>query len=152
MPARPATRPRRTAPTKESPMSAPIRRLGILTGGGDCPGLNAVIRSVTKAALYRHGVRVFGIEDGFQGLIEDRVRELLALNVSGILNRGGTILGTSNRANPSNYYVGRDASGAPVFENRIDQCLETIERHRLDAIIVVGGDGTMSCAAPLVER
>ncbi len=133
-------------------MSAPIRRIGILTGGGDCPGLNAVIRAVTKAALYQHGIRVFGIEDGFQGLVEDRVRELLALNVSGILNRGGTILGTSNRANPSNYYVGRDAAGEAIFANRIDDCLEVIERRRLDAIIVIGGDGTMSCAAPLVER
>jgi 6-phosphofructokinase 1 len=133
-------------------MAAPIRRIGILTGGGDCPGLNAVIRAVTKSALYRHGVRVFGIEDGFQGLVEDRVRELLALNVSGILNRGGTILGTSNRANPAQYYVGRNEAGEPVFEDRIDECLEVIARRRLDALIVIGGDGTMSCAAPFVER
>ena len=133
-------------------MSAPIRRIGILTGGGDCPGLNAVIRAVTKSALYRHGIRVFGIEDGFQGLIEDRVRELVALNVSGILNRGGTVLGTSNRSNPSRVFVGRDAAGEPIFENRVDACLEVIARHELDAIVVIGGDGTMSCAAPSVER
>jgi len=135
----------------ETPM-APISRIGILTGGGDCPGLNAVLRAVTKSAIYRHGVRVFGIEDGFVGLIEGRVAELLSLHVSGILTRGGTILGTNNRANPTRYYVGKGADGKPIFENRLEDCLRTIERLELDAIIVIGGDGTMACAAPLVER
>ncbi|MBX3374362.1 MAG: 6-phosphofructokinase [Phycisphaeraceae bacterium] len=129
-----------------------IRRIGVLTGGGDCPGLNAVIRAVTKSAIYRHRIRVFGIEDGFVGLIEGRVNELMALHVSGILTRGGTILGTNNRANPVRYFVGKDAAGAPIFENRVDDCIETIQRFELDAVIVIGGDGTMSCAAPLVER
>ncbi|MFK7959989.1 MAG: 6-phosphofructokinase [Phycisphaerales bacterium] len=132
-------------------MAGRVQRIGILTGGGDCPGLNAVIRAVTKAALYRHGVRVFGIEDGFQGLVENRVRELLALNVSGIMNRGGTILGTNNRLNPSRMFVGNDADGNPIFESRIDRCLEVIEAAELDALVVIGGDGTMSCAAPFVE-
>lgn len=129
-----------------------IRRIGVLTGGGDCPGLNAVIRAVTKSAIYRHRIRVFGIEDGFVGLIEGRVNELMALHVSGILTRGGTILGTNNRANPVRYFVGKDAAGTPIFENRVDDCIETIQRFELDAVIVIGGDGTMSCAAPLVER
>jgi 6-phosphofructokinase 1 len=129
-----------------------IKRIGLLTGGGDCPGLNAVIRAVCKAAIYRYGVRVFGIEDGFQGLIEDRLGELMALHVSGILTRGGTILGTNNRADPARYYVGDDADGEPVFENVVDRCIETVERHDLDALIVIGGDGTMACAAPFVER
>jgi 6-phosphofructokinase 1 len=133
-------------------MNSPIRRIGVLTGGGDCPGLNAVIRAVTKSAIYRHHVRVFGIEDGFLGLIEDRIGELSSLHVSGILTRGGTILGTNNRANPSRYYAGDDAEGKPRFIDATDRCLATIERHELDAIIVIGGDGTMSCSAPLVER
>ena len=66
-------------------MPTTIRRVGVLTGGGDCPGLNAVIRAVTKTAIYRHGLLVFGIEDGFQGLVENRVGDLTSLHVSGIL-------------------------------------------------------------------
>lgn len=128
-----------------------MKRIGILTGGGDCPGLNAVIRAVAKTAIYRHGLRVFGIEDGFQGLLEDRLGELSALHVSGILGRGGTILGTNNRCNPSRVHVGEDASGAPRFENKVAVCLDTIRRHAIDALVVIGGDGTMSCAAPFVE-
>lgn len=128
------------------------KRIGVLTGGGDCPGLNAVIRAVTKSAIYRYGWRVFGIEDGFLGLIEDRIGELSSLHVSGILTRGGTILGTNNRANPRRYYVGDDEAGAPRFIDATDRCLRTIEKHALDAVIVIGGDGTMSCAAPLVEQ
>ena len=72
----------------------------MLTGGGDCPGINAVIRAITKTAIYKYGLRVFGIEDGFLGLVEGRVAELTSLHVSGILTRGGTILGTDNRTNP----------------------------------------------------
>ena len=86
----------------------------MLTGGGDCPGINAVLRSVTKTAIYEHGVRVFGFEDGFQGLIEDRVGELTSLHVSGILTPGGTILGSNNRCNPQRHYVGDDENGDPI--------------------------------------
>lgn len=128
-----------------------IRRIGVLTGGGDCPGLNAVIRAVTKTAILEHDIEVFGIEDGFQGLIEDRLRPLTIADVSGILARGGTILGTNNKCSPQRYYTGDDEHGKPMFINAMEQCLATVERHHLDAIIVIGGDGTMSCAAPLVE-
>jgi len=76
-------------------MAEHIKRIGVLTGGGDCPGLNAVIRAVTKTAIWQHGIEVVGIEDGFQGLIEDRVRPLSARDASGILTRGGTILGAA---------------------------------------------------------
>jgi 6-phosphofructokinase 1 len=133
-------------------MTSTIKRIGLLTGGGDCPGLNAVIRAVTKTAIYKHGVRVFGIEDGFQGLVENRVSELTSLHVSGILTRGGTILGTNNRANPSHFFVGYDDDGQPRFIDAVENCLMTIRVNQLDALIVIGGDGTMSCAAPLVER
>jgi 6-phosphofructokinase 1 len=133
-------------------MSSTIKRIGLLTGGGDCPGLNAVIRAVTKTAIYKHGVRVFGIEDGFQGLVENRIGELTSLHVSGILTRGGTILGTNNRANPSNYYVGNDEEGNPRFIDATEHCLMTLRVNQLDALIVIGGDGTMSCAAPLVAQ
>ena len=128
-----------------------IKRIGVLTGGGDCPGLNAVIRAVTKTAIWKYGIEVVGIEDGFQGLIEDRVRPLSALDVSGILTRGGTILGSNNRCNPRKYCVRVDPVTGPVFEDVIGRCEATARRHALDAIIVIGGDGTMAAAAPLVE-
>ncbi|MCE9618520.1 MAG: 6-phosphofructokinase [Planctomycetes bacterium] len=129
-----------------------IRRIGVLTGGGDCPGLNAVIRAVTKTAILQYGIEVAGIEDGFQGLIDDRVRPLTSRDVAGILVRGGTILGSNNRCNPRKYHVGNDHTGAPVFRDMTDRCVATAKRHRLDAIIVIGGDGTMSAASCLVEK
>jgi len=141
---------RATIPRLMSPSS--IRRIGILTGGGDCPGLNAVIRAVAKTAMLQHHIEVWGIEDGFQGLIEDRLRPLGMRDVSGILTRGGTILGTNNRCNPSRWCTGRAADGTPIFEDVTDTCVETVRRHRLDALIVIGGDGTMACAAPFVEK
>src|SRR5690606_31172613 len=79
-------------------------RVGVLTGGGDCPGLNAVIRAVTKSLILRDGAEVVGFEDGYLGLIERRVRPLSFRDVSGILTAGGTILGTSNIANPFAYF------------------------------------------------
>ena len=132
-------------------MTTNIKRIGVLTGGGDCPGLNAVIRAVTKTAIWKHGIEVVGIEDGFQGLIEDRVRPLTAMDASGILTRGGTILGSNNRCNPRRYCVRVDPVTGPVWENVTDRCVDTARRHGLDAIIVIGGDGTMASAAPLVE-
>ncbi|MFO0828255.1 MAG: ATP-dependent 6-phosphofructokinase [Phycisphaerales bacterium] len=128
-----------------------IRRIGILTGGGDCPGLNAVIRAIVKTAIRRHGIDCVGIEDGFQGLIENRTRPLSFKDVSGILTRGGTILGSNNKANPAHYCVGRDARGEFVWRDVTDRCIDTVSRNRIDALIVVGGDGTMACAAPLVR-
>jgi 6-phosphofructokinase 1 len=133
-------------------VTSTIRRIGILTGGGDCPGLNAVIRAVTKTAMYQHRMRVFGIQDGFQGLAEDGVGELSSFHVSGVLSRGGSILGCNNRYDPSRVFAGHDEHGRPRFEDRIDRCLETMERHRLEALVVVGGDGTMSAAMPLLRR
>ncbi len=130
-------------------MAPSIRRLGILTGGGDCPGLNAVIRAVAKTAILQYGIEVVGIEDGFQGLIEHRVRPLSTKDVSGILTRGGTILGSNNKANPAHYCTGRTPSGEPIWEDVSDKCMTTVRRERLDAIIVIGGDGTMACAAPI---
>jgi len=129
-----------------------IKRIGVLTGGGDCPGINAVLRAVTKTAIHQHDIDVLGIEDGFQGLIENRTRPLTMKDVSGILTLGGTILGTNNRSNPLKYHIGDDEHGQPQFINAIDRCLATIEVNELDALIVIGGDGTMSCAAPLVEQ
>ncbi|MCZ6837550.1 MAG: ATP-dependent 6-phosphofructokinase [Planctomycetota bacterium] len=133
-------------------MPTSIKRIGIITGGGDCPGINAVIRAVAKTAIYKHNLQVMGIEDGFLGLVENRISPLTSLHVSGILNRGGTILGTNNRCNPSKHYVGDDEQGNPIFQNRLDECVANLKRHEIEALIVIGGDGTMACAAPLVQK
>lgn len=127
-----------------------IRRIGILTGGGDCPGLNAVIRSVTKAAMNDHGWEVWGIEDGFLGLIVGRVRRLEREDVSNILTRGGTILGTSNKADPKRFAVATDDAGNPIFEDMSELLMENYRAFGLDALVVVGGDGTMSAAAAMI--
>jgi len=75
-------------------------RIAILTGGGDCPGINAVIRAVAKKAILEHGMEVIGVEDGYDGLVRGKCRKLEYNDVSGILTQGGTILGTSNAGNP----------------------------------------------------
>ncbi len=129
-----------------------LRRIGVLTGGGDCPGLNAVIRAVTKSAITEHGLEVVGIHDGFLGLIEDRVQPLRFDDVSNILDRGGTILGTSNKADPSRFVVGRNPDGSLIFEDVRDRVMATAERHGIDVVVCIGGDGTMSGASRLVEK
>jgi phosphofructokinase-like protein len=128
------------------------RRIGVLTGGGDCPGLNAVIRAVTKTAITQYQLEVFGIEDGTLGLIENRIRPLSFLDVSNILDKGGTILGTTNRANPARYPVSTDLDGKPVFADLTDRVITNVRQAGLDAIVFIGGDGTMSCAANLIEH
>ncbi|HNX26530.1 MAG TPA: ATP-dependent 6-phosphofructokinase [Phycisphaerae bacterium] len=126
-----------------------VKRVGILTGGGDCPGLNAVIRAVAKPAM-NAGLEVYGIEDGYLGLIEDRIRPLSYSDVSGILTVGGTILGSCNKANPADFSVWED--GKWVKYDVRDKVVENIDRYGLDVIFVIGGDGTMSGAADLIDR
>ena len=125
-----------------------IRRIGILTGGGDCPGLNAVIRAVAKDAMGM-GLEVIGVEDGYLGLIEDRFRPLSRENVSNILTVGGTILGSCNKANPSSYAVLED--GKWVMKDVRKQVVEHCRKAGLDVLVVIGGDGTMSGAAKLID-
>ena len=132
--------------------TTPPKRIGILSGGGDCPGLNAVIRAVTKTAISEHSLEVYGIEDGFLGLIEDRIRPLSFDDVSNILNLGGTILGASNKADPGNFCVGFDDQGRPICEDVSDRVVEHARIHRLDVIVSIGGDGTMTGAAALARR
>ena len=129
-----------------------IKRIGLMTGGGDCPGLNAVIRAVTKTAINQHGLEVMGVCDGFLGLIEDRVKPLTFGDVSNILDLGGTILGTSNKANPSRYCTGQGADGKPIWENVSAQAAAVAKRHGIDVLVCIGGDGTMSAAAPMIQR
>ncbi len=129
-----------------------LRRIGVLTGGGDCPGLNAVIRAVAKSALFDHGLEVIGIRDGYLGLIENRMQPLTADDVSNILTRGGTILGTSNKANPSRYMTGKNSKGQPIFEDVTERVIHHIRQGSLDALVAIGGDGTMSCTNLVIEH
>lgn len=119
-------------------------RVGVITGGGDCPGLNAVIRAVAKSLIVQHNAEVLGFEDGFQGLIEERIRPLDYQDVSGILTRGGTILGTSNKANPFSYYRRGDADVS-------SQVTKFVRRLGLDGLVVIGGDGTMAISYRLQQ-
>lgn len=113
--------------------------VGILTGGGDCPGLNAVIRAVTLSLLHECGARVTGIRRGFLGLITGEVQPLDEAAVAGILAEGGTILGTHNHCNPFAFF---GAGGADVS----GQALAQARQLGLDALVVIGGDGTMAIA------
>lgn len=120
------------------------RRIGILTGGGDCPGINAVIRAVTKKAILKYDMEVVGIKDGYEGLIHNQYRPLSYDDVSGILTLGGTILGTTNKADPFHYAV---KSGSQLkFEDRSRDVLRNIEELKIDGLVCIGGDGTLSVA------
>jgi phosphofructokinase-like protein len=119
-----------------------VKRIGILTGGGDAPGLNAIIRAVVKAAAY-HGCKTIGLEDSFNGLLEpDRCRMLAPRDVTGILRIGGTILGTTNRGNPFAFPI-ETTGGTRDYSER---CVEMFHELKLDALVVIGGDGTLSIA------
>jgi len=126
-------------------MMTPIRTIGVANGGGDCAGLNAVIRAVVKTAIRHYGWRVLGITNGFDALIwPERLTELTLESVSGILPRGGTILGTTNRGNPFGYCLEED--GRTVTRDFSGQCLENWKRLGLDGLVVIGGDGTLRIA------
>src|SRR5688572_17957700 len=129
-------------------MSSSVRRIGVMTGGGDAPGLNAVIRAVVKGA-YHVQCEVIGLEDSFDGLIEpNRWRPLTPKDVTGILRIGGTILGTTNRGNPFAYPV--DTSGGK--RDYSDRCVEMFHELKLDALVVIGGDGTLAIAHEFHKR
>jgi 6-phosphofructokinase 1 len=119
-----------------------VEKIGVLTGGGDAPGLNAVIRAVVKTAC-NAGIEVIGLEDSFDGLLDpSRTRPLTPRHVTGILRLGGTILGTTNRGNPFEYPV-------DTPEGRVDysdRCIQTFAAMGLNALVVIGGDGTLSIA------
>lgn len=125
-------------------------RVGILTGGGDCPGLNAVIRAATKTLLSRN-VEVLGFKDGYRGVIEQQWEPLDRAAVSGLLHRGGTILGSNNRDNPFNYPV-CTAAGAIEYRDASPILLENMRNLELHCMIAIGGDGTLSIAQNLCSQ
>jgi 6-phosphofructokinase 1 len=122
-----------------------IRTIGLVTGGGDAPGLNAVIRAVVKTAITEYNLRVMGIEDSFEGLLgEPHVRELKPADVRGLLPRGGTILGTRNRG----HFVERGGAEGDIKPEQVyREATDNLKRLGIDALIVLGGEGTLGIAA-----
>jgi len=128
-----------------------ISCIGIATGGGDAPGLNAVIRAATKAAILKHKWKVIGIPDGFDGLIwPEKSFELTLDRVSGILPRGGTILGTTNRGNPFSYKT--EENGQEAVRDISDQVIANSRKLGIDAIITIGGDGSQKIGYELFQK
>ena len=126
-------------------------RIGILTGGGDCPGLNGVIRAVTLHARQTYGWDVVGIRNGFEGLYEEQYMDLTQATVQHLLPRGGTILGSSNRANPFAYPV-KLPDGRVEIHDVSTRCMANLAKLELHGLIVVGGDGTMSFSHQFIQR
>lgn len=133
-----------------------VEKVAVMTGGGDCPGLNAVIRAVVHVGIERYGWQILGVEDAFNGLVDldyksPHGNQWLTLdNVRGILARGGTMLGTSNRSDPFEYVI-KDPSGK---QRTIDVSARVMENYRklgLDALVSIGGDGSMRIAQRFVE-
>lgn len=125
-----------------------FKNIGVLTGGGDCPGLNAVIRSVARTC-YGYGVKVWGVKNGFGGLVENQIDELTDRDISGILHRGGTILGTTNRDNPFSYAI--PAASGTVYRDMSGQALANLKSRGIEALVVIGGDGSLRIAGEFAK-
>jgi phosphofructokinase-like protein len=123
-----------------------MKRIGILTGGGDCPGLNAVIRAAVRTLVREHGIEAVGIQFGFEGLLKKSVVPLTLESIRGILPKGGTLLRTTNRGNPFEFPAGDGRT-----EDRSAEVLANIRELGLDGIIAIGGDGTLKIAERLCE-
>lgn len=126
-----------------------IRRFAVLTGGGDCPGLNAVIRGVVKTFL-NNGCEVYGVLNGFNGLINGNLVPMTHASISGIIQRGGTILGSTNRDNPFKFAVEKD--GEIVYEDRSADIIANLNKYEIEALVVIGGDGSLNIAAQLARE
>ncbi len=124
-----------------------IKKVGILTSGGDCSGLNATLRACVKTLIHDYGVKVIGYRDGFRGMIENDYQELTFKDMSGILSVGGTILGTSNKANPFRQFQPKTGE----FKDVSKKVVADAKKLGIDALIAIGGDGTMSMAARFTE-
>lgn len=126
-----------------------IKRIGVLTGGGDCPGLNAVIRGVTKTAINEYGISVIGFIDGFKGLVLNDYIELNLKTVSGIGHTGGTILGTTNRDNPFHFLIDE---ANHKYSDESDRAIANMRQIGIDGLIVIGGDGSLHIANQFYQK
>lgn len=128
------------------------KRIALANGGGDCPGLNAVIRAVVKSATLKYGYEVWGCEDGFDGFLgTKRLYPMTSKTVQGILPRGGTILGTSNRGNPFRYPE-RTEDGEVEFHDYSDKVMDRFREKGFDCLLLVGGDGTLTIGNEFMKR
>jgi len=122
-----------------------IKKIGIITGGGDCSGLNAVINGITKTAINKYGLEVVGYKRGYFGLYHNDFQVLDLKAVSGTMHEGGTMLKASNKDNLFNYRM-KQADGTYAYEDVSDVAVENMKKEGVDALIVVGGDGTLTSA------
>ena len=127
-----------------------VKKIGVLTGGGDCPGLNAVLRAVVKTAIGKYGCEVIGFKDGYNGLVLNNYVKLTSSSVSGILDRGGTILGSSNKDNPFKFKV--EENGVAKYVDMSDHVMENIKEHGIEAMVLIGGDGTLTSARDFARK
>lgn len=125
-------------------MNKEIKKIALLTGGGDCPGLNAVIRAVTKSAILNYGYEVIGYKFGYRGLYNNDFVKLDLSTVSGLLPRGGTILYSSNKDNLFDYQI--IENGQKVKKDVSDVAVENLKKEGVDVLVVIGGDGTLTSA------
>ena len=128
-----------------------IKRIGVLTGGGDCSGLNAVVRAVTLTAINKYGCEVIGFKKGYAGLYANDYMELTVENTEKILNQGGTILRNSNKDNLFNYAY-RDENGNIKHKDVSDVAVENLKKLNIDALVVIGGDGTLTSARDFARK
>ncbi|ASW42519.1 6-phosphofructokinase [Clostridium isatidis] len=131
-------------------MGEKIKKIALLTGGGDCPGLNAVIRAVTRAAILNHGWEVIGYKFGYRGLYNNDFVPLTLDSVAGILHRGGTILYSSNKDNLFDYLV--EENGKMVKKDVSDVAVENLKKEGVDVLVVIGGDGTLTSARDFARK
>jgi Phosphofructokinase. len=125
-------------------------RIGIATCGGDCPGLNSVIRAVVKTAIHNYGYEVIGFKDGYLGLVYNRFMKLKLEDASGLLDKGGTILGTTNDFDP--FHVLVDLDGEKQYRDMSDRVLDTLRMHEIQCLIVIGGTNTIEIADKLIKK
>lgn len=127
-----------------------IKKIALLTGGGDCPGLNAVIRAVTRTAILKYGYEVIGYKYGYKGLYNNDIVPLDLGSVSGILHKGGTILYSSNKDNLFNYQV--EENGEKVYRDVSDVGVANLKKENVDVLVVIGGDGTLTSARDFARK
>ena len=131
-------------------MANNIKKIALLTGGGDCPGLNAVIRAVTRSAILNYGYEVIGYKFGYRGLYNNDFIKLDLSTVSGLLPRGGTILYSSNKDNLFDYTV--EENGVKVKKDVSDVAVENMKKEGVDVLVVIGGDGTLTSARDFARK
>ncbi|HOW38064.1 MAG TPA: ATP-dependent 6-phosphofructokinase [Candidatus Izemoplasmatales bacterium] len=132
-------------------MNQEIKKIALLTGGGDCSGLNAVIRSVVRTAILKYNYQVVGFLGGYSGLYKDEYINMDLKTVSGIFHQGGTILKNSNKDNLFSYRV-KDENGIYVKKDVSDVAVANLKKHDIDALVIIGGDGTLTSARDFARK